>query len=238
MKENTGGAGGFHEGEKFALQLPDVNWVMIADDDAYPMPDYLLGVNDFLVNNDSDDIAVVCGRVDQNGTCVNIHRTFWTSKWNWNFHNYVPKPFYSANYFEPDFVSYVGILIRKDVLDKAGLVNKDFFIWNDDTEHSYRMKKFGRFVCVPKYSMYHDVDAENNELSWKSYYSYRNKTVFFKEHLPKQFWVVLGLIFIKSVLCPLKGKSIAESKLRLTAIINGLLGKLGKHPVYKPGWKP
>lgn len=238
MLENTGGAGGFYEGEKFALQLNDINWVMIADDDAYPTEDYLLGMNNFILNNTSKNIALVCGRVEQNGTSVNIHRSFWISKWNWNFHVYVPECCYNRTFFEPDFVSYIGIIIRKDVLDKAGLVNKDFFIWNDDTEHSFRMKKFGRFICIPQYYMYHDVDIENNQLSWKTYYSYRNKTVFFKKHLKVQFVFVIGLLFIKSLLCPLKGKSMTESKLRITAILNGVLGKLGKHHIYKPGWKP
>ena len=35
--KNLGGSGGFYLGEERAMQLP-VDWIMIADDDAYPTP--------------------------------------------------------------------------------------------------------------------------------------------------------------------------------------------------------
>ena len=42
LPENLGGSGGFYLGKKKALEL-DVDWIMVADDDAYPNEDYLLG---------------------------------------------------------------------------------------------------------------------------------------------------------------------------------------------------
>ena len=118
------------------------------------------------------------------------------------------------------------------------LVNKDYFIWYDDTEHSQRLKQVGTIVCIPRYSIFHDVAEENLELSWKNYYGFRNNIDFFKKHFKLQMPFVVAVTIAKALLCPLKGKSITEVKLRLTAIKDGLLGNLGKHPIYKPGWKP
>ena len=239
LSENVGGSGGFYEGEKYAAKLDDVDWIMISDDDAYPEEKYIAGMKEYVSKLSSTDyVAVVCGKVIQNNSYVNIHRTYLVGKWNWNFHNDIPEHKYATDYFKPDFVSYVGILINKRILNKAGFVEKDFFIWNDDTEHSYRLKKYGDLICIPKYSILHDVDPENNELTWKYFYSYRNKTIVFKKHFKLQMPFVVAITIVKTLLCPLKGKSFAEVKLRLTAIKDGLLGNLGKHPVYKPGWKP
>lgn len=45
-------------------------------------------------------------------------------------------------------------------------------------------------------------------------------------------------MFLKALLCPIKGRSFSEQKMRLIAVKDGICGRLGKHPIYKPGWKP
>ena len=42
-EENGGGSGGFYLGEEESLKR-DADWVMLADDDAYPEPNYLKGI--------------------------------------------------------------------------------------------------------------------------------------------------------------------------------------------------
>ena len=237
LNENLGGAGGFYEGEKYALQLQNIDWIMISDDDAYPMPDYLLGLKESISNIANDDVALICGRVEENHNCVNMHRAILKTKWKWNFREEISLQAYNNPCIEIDFASYVGILVRKSVLDKVVLVNKDYFIWNDDTEHCYRIKKIGRMICFPKYCVIHDAENENNSLSWKTYYGIRNNTFFIKNNFPFQSIFVISIFFIKSLLSPLKGNSIVFSKVRLTALIDGLFGRLGKHNIYKPGWK-
>lgn len=43
-------------------------------------------------------------------------------------------------------------------MKKAGLVDKDRFIWCDDSEHSYRLSKYGKIACVPHYVILHDIE--------------------------------------------------------------------------------
>lgn len=238
MEYNAGGSGGFYAGEQYAMQLEDIDWVLIADDDAYPEQDYLKGLFDYIEKNGKENISIVCGSVKELGAQENIHRTYLKSKWSRYFQKYVPEIDYSKKELYPDFVSYVGILINKLKLEKVGLVNKEYFIWYDDTEHSQRLKQVGDIVCLPRYRIVHDVAGENLELSWKNYYGFRNNVDFFKKHFKLQMPFVVAVTIAKALLCPLKGKSFTESKLRLIAIKDGLLGNLGKHPIYKPGWKP
>lgn len=235
--ENLGGSGGFYLGQEKAITL-DADWIMLADDDAYPEPNFIEGMKSYIDGHVADEIAIVCGKVIERGSCVNIHRTYLKNKWIRNFQAFIPQEFYEQDKFEPDFVSYVGILLNKQKLKKAGLVNKDYFIWYDDTEHSQRLKKLGKIICIPAYSMIHDVDEENTGLSWKNYYGYRNNIDFFKKHFLVQCPFMVTVLLIKTLLSPLRGVSLTEVRLRLIAIKDGLLGNLGKNSYYKPGWKP
>lgn len=236
LEENLGGSGGFYYGEQKALEL-SVDWIMIADDDAYPEPNYIEGLVNY-IDSSNREYSIVCGRVEEDGNCENVHRRFLKSKWSRQFYRSVPKSHYKEKFIYPDFVSYVGILLNVKFLKRVGLVRKDFFIWNDDVEHSYRLSKVAPIVCLPDYLIIHDAEKSNFELSWKDYYGYRNNVCIFKKHFTLQMPFVVGLALIKALLCSLKGKSISEARLRVTAIMDGLMGHMGKHPIYKPGWKP
>lgn len=237
-EENLGGSGGFYLGEEKAIKT-DADWIMISDDDAYPDADYLRGMYEYICQNDSDGISIVCGAVEENNNFYSHHRSqFKKFKYQLNFLNNIPKEYYLKSVFYPDHASYVGILINVKKLLQAGLVDRDFFIWWDDTEHSIRLKKIGKIVCLPKYVIHHDVSEENKKISWKSYYGARNKLVCHKKHMKITYPFIVVWFLIKTLLSPLKGRSIAEVKLRLTAIKDAVLGNMGVNDVYKPGWKP
>lgn len=235
--ENLGGSGGFYIGEKEALKL-NSNWIMIADDDAYPEKNYLYGIQSYIDNHDTTNISILCGKVSEHGIYESIHRSAWRSKWDRSFHCPVKKEKYNDREFYPDFVSYIGIVINKEKMKKAGLVCKDNFIWCDDTEHTYRLSLYGKIICLPEYTIIHDVDLANHALSWKSYYGYRNDLVFFKKHFKTHFPFIIIKLTLKTMLCPLHGKSLTEVKLRMRAIYDAIFDNMGINSKYKPGWKP
>ncbi|WP_432647353.1 glycosyltransferase [Mitsuokella sp.] len=234
--ENLGGSGGFYLGERIALNQ-NADWIMIADDDAYPDANYIKGIQKYINTHKNDNISIVCGRVDENGTCENIHRSQWKSKWDCDFHIPIRKENYNKAEFYPDFVSYVGIVINRGKMQLVGLVDKENFIWCDDTEHTYRLSCVGKLICLPTFRMYHDVDLNNSQLSWKSYYGMRNDLIFFKKHFPIHYPFVLFKLFVKTLLSPLKGRSMIELRMRLVAMKDSFVGNMGKNKLYKPGWK-
>lgn len=234
---NVGGSGGFYLGEKEAIRL-NADWIMIADDDAYPQIDYIEGMQYYIETHDMSLVSILCGKVLQYGSPINFHRGKWKSQWAVDFYSSANKKDYEKEEFYPDFVSYVGILIKKDKLLKAGLVNKDNFIWYDDTEHTFRLSQVGKIVCIPRFAIIHDVDETHSGLSWKTYYGYRNSLNFFKTHFPTHYPVVISKLFCKTLLIPLKGRSLEEIKVRMAAIKDSILNHTGKHSLYKPGWRP
>lgn len=234
---NTGGSGGFYIGEKKALEL-DADWIMIADDDAYPEPNYLQGMQEYIESHLDENISIVCGKVLEQGTYDNFHRGYLVSNWARKIKDNIPEDDFKNPYFYPDFTSYVGIVVNKLKMKQVGVVRKDYFIWQDDVEHSYRLSKVGKIIGISGYQMIHDTIMDYSELSWKSYYGWRNFIDFRKMHFKKYFPLTLVVSVIKSILCPLHGRSKAEVVLRMRAIKDGLLGNMGMNEVYKPGWKP
>lgn len=237
LLENIGGSGGFYEGQKLALEK-EADWVMVADDDAYLANDYIASITKFLENNEDDDYSVVSGAVIQAGTKCNVHRSLLRSKYSWRVNKFVPSEYYSKSAFLFDLTSYVGPVFNISKMKVAGLVNKDYFIWDDDFEHSLRMRKVGKFVCIPSACIYHDDDGAYFGLSWKNYYGTRNRIDLLKKHFKVRFPFLLLVYILRALLCPLQGKSFIEVKMKLIAIKDGLFGNLGTHLIYRPGWKP
>lgn len=236
-ESNLGGSGGFYLGEQEALKL-DVDWILVSDDDAY-LSDNYIEESMKILEYEKDDISIVCGLVEQNGDFNNLQRAVVNNIWTTAFEKPIDlTTFNEHGYTEIDFVSYVGPIINKKILDKTGLIDKDFFIWFDDTNHSIRLKKYGKILCSKKALIYHDVTRAREAFNWKTYYGYRNHVYTLKKHYPLQYlWIIL-LLVVKTILSPIKGRSFKEIIARFRGIKDGILGNMGQHKIYKAGWKP
>mgnify|MGYP003310791684 CR=1 FL=1 len=243
-KENLGGAGGFFVGESHSMKLnPD--WIFIADDDAYPEPNLMEKFYAFEKEHHNDDFSAICAAVYQiNGSIDVSHRSRYTLTnkryFSWNS---VPLEEYKAPYFDIDFLTYVGPFINAKAIEKVGYVNPSFFIYNDDSEHSLRLKKYGRIICVPEMKITHDVKIvgqfkeqvkdDNILVSWGDYYSTRNEMVMFKQHFPE-----LAKYRFKTALkkCLKRKYKTPYEKVVWNAMRDGWFGNLGKNRKYLPGW--
>ena len=243
LEENVGGSGGFYAGQKKAIELA-ADWIMLADDDAYPEPNYIKGIKSYITEHNCDNIAVLCGSVWEGKTYVSGHRSVYLRHFIDN-NMIIPAQENSVkkvnDLFYIDFSSYVGPIIKKDALNKAGLCNPDFFIWMDDFEHMYRLRRCGIIGYLPQYKIIHDTENLNNvinSLSWKNYYGLRNKLYFLKKYRYMYYIPTLAISIFKATFCPFKGKKLKEVRLRLSAILDASRCKLGIHDIYRPGWKP
>lgn len=237
-EKNLGGSGGFYLGEQEALKT-DADWIMVADDDLYVGINYIAGLVEKIRLQGRNEISIICGAVEEYGKYPSIHRSRAVNNfWGLGFHTPIDASAYTKEVFEPDYVSYLAILIKRTALEGAGLVNKEFFIWNDDTEHVFRLKKYGKILCYPQFTCYHDVAEVNSSLSWKNYYGYRNTLYFYREHRQLLFPIKTIVLFTRTLLSFFKGNTIEEIRLRLTAIKDAWVGTLGEHMKYRPGWRP
>lgn len=181
LEINIGGAGGFYEGLKLALDDRH-DWIWVMDDDAIPENIALNELVKFLTDNRPGLTSTV---ININGNIDISHRKL--IKKYLGLIKFMPinENEYEQEFFESDIASYVGFLINAKFLQLAGLPIRNFFIFYDDTEHSLRLNKFGRFLNINSSRIYHKAPVQNqNRMSdnWKIYFQYRNRLITYKLH--------------------------------------------------------
>ncbi len=239
MEENVGGSGGFYEGLKRSLAL-DADWIWVSDDDAYPAKDAFAQASQYLEAHDTKNITAVCAKVIKNGQLDVNHSKGYVQ--NGIFIKEIiadSRRYETEQEFELFSLTYVGAVLNKNDLQKAGLPNKDYFIYWDDLEHGLRMKKYGKILCVPAITAYHEVGKELAGINWRLYYTYRNMTDAYRKHFPGACFVFFALkVRIKIFLNILSGRRNLKWKMLEAGFNDAMHGRFGMHSVYKPGWKP
>lgn len=185
MESNLGGAGGFYEGIKLA-QNYNCDWSWIMDDDAVPDQDaleQLLRADDLLENNHNSFYAsIVYG---MNGEPMNVPEVYLDTSEN----GYPEWQYYLAHSLvRIKIATFVSLLISGKAVEKVGLPCKDFFIWGDDSEYTFRLTKYyGPAYLVGNSKVIHkrigtssiNIHTEPNVNRIKMYhYQYRNKYIF------------------------------------------------------------
>ena len=237
LEKNTGGSGGFATGTQYLLDNGS-DWIWVSDDDAYPDKDALKIATEYLESHNTDEISAICGQVFKgNGETDHYHRC-WMKKGLFRIKSVrTTAEDYKKDSFDIDVFSYVGTIMNAKKMKKVGIINKDFFIYQDDTDHSLRMKSVGRIICIPSIKITHDVvdnKANPGVYTWKDYYLHRNRLFLYKSHYPKRYYRFEMLL--------VKLRIIKKHNKECTKLINAAISdfknnKMGVHEVYKPGWK-
>lgn len=235
--ENTGGSGGFYLGMKESLKL-DYDFLFLADDDAFPDKEMILKIDEFYNHSNLLNISGICTSVINQGKIDEMHRRK-VKKGLFDIkQEYIDEREYKKAYFEVDEFSFVGALISKDVIEKIGLPNKDYFIYYDDTEYSTRVRRTGKIYCVPQAKMYHDTIL-SNDTSWKDYYVLRNSLDIRKKYYGKKcFYYYMIVQYLKkcTVLSKIfKHRTLAQRKMFKKAINDAIHDHIKKDDVYHPG---
>lgn len=213
MHKNTGGAGGFHEGVKRAYKK-GYDWLWLMDDDAEPELDALEKLESHYIN--SHNLAFANVVKDKDEKIQNKHRGH--INFNLPFTTFV-KPLNKKDFhkktIEIDFTSFVGLLIKKEAIEKTGLPKKEFFIHNDDMEYCIRLRKVSKIIMIMSSTIYHkEVFMENinehghiaYENLWMMFYGKRNliwigkqnsthKTLFYYTLIKNFFMNFISILF-------------------------------------------
>ncbi len=105
------------------------------------------------------------------------------------------------SYSEPvevDSVIGACMMVRRDALDQVGFLDEDYFLFLEETDWCYRMKRGGWKIChVPQADVYHfqGKSAEAERKRAKVEY-YRSRYHFFKKNRGNLQWFLLlsGLV--------------------------------------------
>ena len=105
---------------------------------------------------------------------------------------------------EVDHVTGACMMIKREVIEKVGLLDEAFFLYNEEVEWSMRIKKAGyKIVFHPESNIIHlfghstkqkvQQQTINNLLVER----YRGMFYFFQKHYPKFHLILLRLIVIE-----------------------------------------
>jgi GT2 family glycosyltransferase len=99
---------------------------------------------------------------------------------------------------EVDSVIGAGMMVRRDAIEQVGLLDEDYFLFLEETDWCYRMKKGGyKIYHVPQAEIYHfqGRSAEREKKRARAEY-YRSRYHFFKKNGGSLQWSILlmGLI--------------------------------------------
>lgn len=236
LPTNIGGAGGFYEGMKRALNISN-EWIFVADD-AIPRKDMIEKMKSFVVLHPNliNQCSAICSGVYNENHFSGIHRCRIEKSIVGFYEKPVKEEEYKQDYFPIDIYSFVGTFIKKSALKKAGLPEREFFIYNDDYEHAVRVGKVGRMICVPSSIIDHKDNLKNDKFpTWRDYYATRNGVIMHRKHYG--IWGGVSRSFRRLGMAIISG-NFTKMKLIITGIKDGYKGEEGIHPIYKPGWNP
>ena len=227
MERNTGGSGGFYEGMKIALLQDECEWVWVADDDAYPRVDTFKKLDEF---NQEEAVAkqasVLCSAIKANNEWSPVQRGRMKKFLGTPMEKEIPIEEFQKKYFEIDIYTFVGALMRKSALAKAGPARKDFFIYYDDNEHSFRMAKEGKLICVTDSIVDHDSvgSFQPRNVTWRNYYITRNVLTTYKEEFGTRAFFMRACFRTLVAFSSLRWQNIKQCFIAI------------HDAIYRPGW--
>lgn len=216
---------GFGAANNQALKQIKNELILLLNPDTEVEKDTLPFMVDFMQKH-SEVGAASCKALKSDGTL------------DWAYHRGFPTPLASLLYFlgwdklyhlsdrnmdkihEVDAISGSFFLTRKSVLDMVGLFDEDYWLYAEDLDLSYRIKKAGfKIVYVPEVKVIHfkgissgikkhsqDLTIATSESKLKAFNSfYETMKIFYKKNLADHYpffinWLVYGAINLKWVL--------------------------------------
>lgn len=222
MNENTGGAGGFHEGVKRGYER-GYDWLWLMDDDGLPALNSLKKI--FIAKNNL---------VNKNNYIVLWNQIiFEKDKKDIVLNKIVLEPV--------DHAIFVGFFINTELVKKVGLPNKSFFIYYDDIEYCLRIRRFGgRIFKVLGSFIYHKDWMNQRKITkrifnknlavpdipkWKFYYLSRNYILMNSYNNNAKLKAILSRVKLLIIVLIVQPKYFT---MIIWGIIHGILGISGK----------
>lgn len=228
LPKNTGGAGGFYEGIKNAYER-GYKWFWLLDDDSIPHNNCLKELFKAIYSLKKFTpfypyIGFLCSKVLWTDGTPHLMNLPQLSPIVNNF------PF---NIFEDTGIylvagaSFVSLLIKRDIIEKVGYPIKEFFIWGDDLEFTYRIIKNGYIGIYVKNSIVIHKSINNyssnmvKENDIKYFYKIRNNLYILKRNNPTKYIAKIILELIRTL--KLLPKNVKVFKINIKAIISSLI---------------
>lgn len=236
LPENLGGAGGFAEGIKLAMES-GADWMWLMDDDALPASDAL---ENLLLR--PLDVNAVYGSV---AIGVDGEQLCWPMDLDSGKKLSMLSDLQETEIAVP-FHPFLGFLIRRQLVEKAGLPDSRLFLSGDDVEYCLRCRQYGGKVFLCRDSkLTHPMPPRKSVKLFgfridlliqppsRAYYNIRNKIVIARRYYGFKLWTQtlpgIGVRFLVSVF--IGPERLGLIKAYVLAVAHGFFDKLGRYPL-------
>lgn len=204
--ENLGFAGGVNIGIRIALLDPTMKYIWILNNDTVVDKNALFAL---VAKMNSNPAIGVCGStllyygrptvIQAVGGIYNA----WlgTTRHVLGQQNYAAELCQSINAFNLDYLVGASLFIRRELLERVGLLSEDYFLYCEELDWFHRMKRIApefKLGYAPESLVYHKEGAStgSNDLGRKTYsyfadYFYMTSRLkFSKRYFPYRYWLV------------------------------------------------
>lgn len=236
-KENLGFSGGNNIGIKYALEK-GADYILLLNNDTIVAKDFLSEM--IKVTEKDKKIGMIGPKIYFYGDKNRIWFAGGQVNWLYNQgqmrgYNKIDKGQYDSPE-ETDYITGCCLLIKKKVIEKIGLMSKDYFLYYEDTDWSLKVQQAG-FKClfVPRAKIWHKGSKSSLEGSPSYiYYHIRNGLILAQRYAP---WYIKPLVHLdvgwrikKQILKIIfLAKKRTWAKYILLGIKDFYLGKRGKY---------
>ncbi|MBW6440936.1 glycosyltransferase family 2 protein [Patescibacteria group bacterium] len=193
-KSNLGFAGGCNVGTKYAIDN-NADYVLLLNNDTTVAENFLTKL--IRVGEADEEVGILGSKIYYHTEKNRIW--FAGGKVNWlkNKGTHLGLDEIDEGQFnemkEVDYLTGCCLLVKREVLDKIGVLAEDYFLYYEDTDYSLRAKNAGfKCIFVPESVIYHKISRSTKPGSASYiYYHVRNGLVMAKRN--GNFFVKLAL---------------------------------------------
>lgn len=166
-ERNEGGSGGFSRVMHYFFEETACEYLLLMDDDAYPRfsLDDLRSV--LITRSHQNYMAYACKVVYPDGSLCEMNRPGKNilirhplSQLSKDFHLDE-----SSQESVVDFAGFVGLVLAREAIRRAGVVSKEFFIYSDDTYYTLSISRSGgKILYCPQLTFIHDCRRSSRNL--------------------------------------------------------------------------
>jgi GT2 family glycosyltransferase len=231
MPENTGGAGGFHEGLQQA-SAGGFDWYWLLDDDVEPEPQALQQLLSYRHISECIHPLVVYedGSQHEWEHTFDPTTTFQCGLHNLSFRN-------GKDWCVMRVACFEGMLVSHRVVERVGLPDRDFFVSGDDGLFGFKAALHTNVIYVQSARLLKKIKPGDKASPFKIYYDIRNRFLL-RRKIGSVVWIApyTRYIFMTFILLAsygyVKRASFARAHLLAAyrAVRDGLAGRTGRGP--------
>ena len=215
---------GFAVANNIGIKIAKGEFILLLNSDTF-VKNQAIGTTLNYIKENTDVGAIGCKVVLSNGTldkaCKrsfpepknSFYRLFGLAKLfpnNKKFNEYNLEHLDENGIYEVDSLMGAFMLVRKIAIDEVGLLDEDFFMYGEDIDWCYRIKKAGwKIIYHGKSEIIHYKGASSKKKKSKLIYEfYRAMYLFYNKHYGKKYsiattiltYIGIGIMFLLKIL--------------------------------------